>query len=276
MAPLTVLSHLFPREGVQLGRLVTNLTAPQSFYYPPGRQTFAEGDFYSVTSKDFADLHKNTKDSKLESVLTSITSALSKSHDNVVGRIANTVCITYFLDNAEGRFGRMCEDKAAQTWFENAYKKRKDVYLVTAIQTLTEANLELKQIKESEVKCNQPSLGLQITASSTNTRLGDPNLLLEQRTESYRITGFVAEGEQIYAIQYRKVQFRLLQSHNLQEADLEEGNRWKVMWKTMGAKEEDKDTLEVTLRDGDISTEELKQSGVALAAVNGVDVFYTP
>jgi hypothetical protein len=275
MAPLTVLSHLFPHEGVQLGRLVTSLIAPQSLYYPPGRSTFKEGEIYSVTSKDYADLRNNTKDSNLESVLTSLASALHSSHDNTVGRIGNTVCITYFLDDAEGRFGRMSKDKSAQAWFENAYKKRKHVYLVTAIQTLTEASLELKEIKDSEVKRGQPSSALQAPLSSTNPSSGDRNPLVEERTKSHRITGFIAEGEQIYAIQYRRVKFRLLYSRNLDKAALADSSRWKVMWKTMGGKEEENDTLEVTLNDDEVTADELERAGVSVAAVNGVDILYT-
>lgn len=243
---------MFPREGVQLGRLVTNVKAPQSSYYPPSKRFF-KGDIYSVPSRDFHALNKKSKNLKLEAVLTSVASVLFNSTDDLETKIANTICITYYLDDADGKFTKMCKDKGVRAWFENAYKKRKHVYMVTGIQTLTGAGVGLTG--------SNPIPG----------SLGDPKALAEHRTERHRETGFVAEGEQIYAIEYRRVKFSLFSSRNLDEAYLEEENKWKVMWRTMGAEEEEK-VLEVTLVDADEPLEEPR--GVSTCNVEGLGVFY--
>ena len=99
MAPLTVHGHLFPREGVQLGRLVTDVEMPQFSYYPTAKQRFLKRDVYSVASRDFHALRNKSKDTKLEAVLASITSLMFGHAENLDTQISNTVCITYYQDN---------------------------------------------------------------------------------------------------------------------------------------------------------------------------------
>lgn len=255
-----------------MGRLVTTVKAPQSLYYPLGKCRFLKGDIYSVPSRDFHALNKKSKNSKLEAVLTSVASALFHSTDDLETKITNTICITYYLDNADGKFTKMCQDKGARTWFENAYKKRKHVYMVTAIQTLTEASMELTGSNTAEAKGSGTLPASKLAGNPNPARLGDPKVLAEHRTERHRETGFVAEGEQIYAIQYRRVKFGFLSSRNMDEAYLEEGNKWRIMWKTMGAKKEANDVMEVTLGDADEPLEET--GGVSTCTVEGLGVFY--
>jgi hypothetical protein len=248
------------------------MKAPQSSYYPPGKRRFLKGDIYSVPSRDFHALNKKSKNSKLEAVLTSVASVLFNRTDDLETKITNTICITYYLDDTDRKFAKMCKDKGARMWFENAYKKRKHVYMVTAIQTLTGASMELTDSKAGEAKGSGTLPASKLLGNPIPASLGDAKVLVEHRTEKHMETGFVAEGEQIYAIQYRKVKFGLFSSRNMDEAYLEEGNRWKVMWKTMGAKEEENDVLEVTLVDADEPLEET--DGVSTCTVDGLDVLY--
>jgi hypothetical protein len=273
MAPLTVHGHLFPREGVQLGRLVTNVTAPQSFYYPTGKRRLLKGDVYSVPSRDFHALNTKSKNTKLEAVLASVASIIFGSTDDLETKISNTVCITYYLDNADVKFAAMCRDKTARAWFEKAYKRRKHVYMVTAIQTLTGASMELKGSKSTDVSASGTVPLSKAAGDPTPTGIGDLRLLAELRQSKHIETGFVAEGEQIYAIQYRKVKFDLFSSRDMGEAYLEEGNRWKVMWKTMGVTPAGtNDALEATLADPDEPLEE--EDGVETCNVDGLGVFH--
>lgn len=282
MAPLKVLSHLFPREGVQLGRLVTNMKAPQSDYYPTGKIRYLKDDIYSIKGKDFLDMHGKSTDLKLEAVLTSVLSAVFKRSGNVDTSIADTVCITYFLDNTDHKFEKMCREKMTREWFEKAYKKRKHVFLVTAIQTITEASLQLTEDQTSGAKIEGTVPVSNMAGNPVPVPALDPKLVLERLTTRHRETGFVAEGEQIYAIQYRKVRFELLSSRDMDHAYLEEGNRWKVMWKTMGAQKDQKDVLEVTLGgeedldDGIALSEDLVKDGIESCDVEGTTVLFVP
>ncbi|KAF4427471.1 hypothetical protein FACUT_9588 [Fusarium acutatum] len=272
MPPLTVHSHLFPRESVQLGRLVTTIKSPQNSYYPAGKKQFQEGDIYSVVNKDFYDLRQKSKDSKLQAVLTSVASLLFQTEEHLDTKIQDTICLTYFLDNADTKFKEMCKDKVAREWFEDAFKKRRHVYMVTAIQTLIDANMSLDSntAGKGEVEVKIPAS--KVLGEPTGAAPLDPKLVAQHRARKHRETGFVGQGEQIYAIQYRKVKWQLFSSHNMETAFLEEGNRWQVMWKTMGAEKNTRDVLETTLEDDDVTLDQ--KSGISTCEVEGYGTIY--
>jgi hypothetical protein len=111
---LRVLSHLFPREGVQLGRLVTNVKAPHGDYYPKTKLRYLKSDVYSITGKDFLDIRKKNTNSKLSLVLDHVLTGILGNTSNAETGIANTICITYFLDNSEDKFKKLCEHPQAR------------------------------------------------------------------------------------------------------------------------------------------------------------------
>ena len=60
---------------------------------------------------------------------------------------------------------------------------------------------------------------------------------------------FVATGEQIGAVQYRKVRFRWFSSRDLDKATLDKENRWKIYWNVRGQETANDDILEADLQD---------------------------
>jgi hypothetical protein len=67
----------------------------------------------------------------------------------------------------------------------------------------------------------------------------------------------VAAGEQIHAVQYRKVRFRWFSSRDLDRATLEKGNRWKVHGSLRGQEVGTNDVLEAAISED----ERLRQRG---------------
>ncbi|KAF4450214.1 hypothetical protein F53441_6648 [Fusarium austroafricanum] len=248
------------------------MKSPQNSYYPPGRKQFQEGDVHSVLNKDFYDLRLKSKASKLQAVLTSVASLLFHTEDDLETKISDTICITYFLDDVDRKFDEMWKEKGAREWFEDAFRKRRHVYMVTAIQTLTDANMKLASNKAAQVDGDIKIPVSRIIGDPTAAAPLDPRVFAEHRAEKHRETGFVGEGEQIYAIQYRKVKWGLFSSREMAQGFLEEGNRWKVMWKTMGAEKNDQDTLEAKLTDDDEALD--NKSGVSSCEVEGYGLIY--
>ncbi|KAF4344169.1 hypothetical protein FBEOM_1891 [Fusarium beomiforme] len=272
MPPLTVHSHMFPRESVQLGRVVTTIKSPQNSYYPAGRHQFQDGDIHSVVSKDFYDLRQKSKGSKLEAVLTSVASLLFRTDHDLTTSIDDTICITYFLDNVDRKFSEMCKEKEAREWFEDAFRKRRHVYMVTAIQTLSDAKMSLASDNTGEGRGEVKIPVSNVAGNPTTATPLDPKLVAEYRAKKHRETGFVGEGEQIYAIQYRKVKWELFSSRDMGQSFLEEGNRWQVMWKTMGAEKNTRDILETRLEDDDMALDH--KCGVSICEVEGYGLIY--
>lgn len=276
----TVLSHLFPRDGVQLGRLVSNMAAPHNDYYPPSQIRYVKGDIHSITGKDFLDMRSKNTNSKLSVVINSVLSALFGKNIDVETKIADTICITYFLDNSEAKFKKLCDSVAAKKWFETTYKKRKQVYMVTGIQTITDANLWLQGNTESEISASATAPVAKAAGTPAPVPAVNVSLMASHLAKRHRESGFVAENEQIYAIQYRKVKLRLRDflkettADTLGESMLEDGCRWEVMWKTMGAGNDQVITmLEVFLEH---ETHVELQEGLESCEVEGQTVFFLP
>jgi hypothetical protein len=59
----------------------------------------------------------------------------------------------------------------------------------------------------------------------------------------------VAIGEQICAVQYRKVRFKWFSSRDLDTAALDKETRWKVYWNERGEETGTNDVVEVNLQD---------------------------
>jgi hypothetical protein len=117
--------------------------------------------------------------------------------------------------------------------------------MVTGIQTITEASLWSQGGSSQEIQGKVTGSGV------AATNVGNFSIIAEHLQGRFRETGFVAEGEQIYVIQYRRIKMSLKKvirgDINLTEGTLEEGSRWEVMWKTMGETKEETTVMEVSL-----------------------------
>ena len=242
------LSHLYPLRGVRLGRLVTNQQRPADNYYPLKDIPYQQEDVLLTREKKFHDYHETKKKNKLRAVVTHVASLLLSTHGNAEARINDTTMTTYTLQRSDKIFEDLCKEKDAREWFERAFRKRKDVYMTVGMQTLQDAEMELKGRKAQK---EQAKASLQVSEIAA----GSPGPAVEveggHSTSWHRETGFAAEGEQIYSIEYRKVQFRLLSSKDIDSGTLEEGSRWKIMWTMLGAptieQQDVKDMIEVSL-----------------------------
>ena len=64
-------------------------------------------------------------------------------------------------------------------------------------------------------------------------------------SERRQQSGFEVPGEQIYAVQYRKLKFKWYSSRSLKDGVLEKNNRWKLYWDVRGDNEEQDNVLEL-------------------------------
>src|SRR2546421_10831249 len=79
--------------------------------------------------------------------------------------------------------------------------------------------------------------------------LADPGLDIQRQHDHGLRKQFVAAGEQMYAVQYRKVQFKWYSSRDLNRTALEKGNRWKVYGSLRGQEVGANDVVEATISD---------------------------
>lgn len=224
-------NSLLPLDSVRLGRLVLNAKNPQQDYLDP-LESVPQATIKA--QEKFHETLNSSKNVKLRYRLTALLAASSENRDASSTTLSAVQATTYQLTNSGAWFREACAKKETRSWFEGAIEDNdSDVYLVIGYHTVTDA-----QITEEVTSGGKSDGGITlasslITGAPAPAPAGD---LLSVRVDSTRDTrrnqtrSFHAPGEQIYAVQYRKVEFKWLSSKSIDKTTLERNNRWKIFW----------------------------------------------
>lgn len=224
-------NSLLPLESVKLGRLVLNAKNPQQDYLDP-LDSVPESTVKPQES--FHETLNSSKNVKLRSRLTALLAVGYENRDANSASLSAIQATTYQLANSGAWFRKACAKQETRSWFEGAIEENdSDVYLVVGYHTVTDA-----QITEAATTGRKTGTGIQLSSSLlTGTAAPRPlenlsNLRVDhsQDTQHQQTRSFHAPGEQIYAVQYRKVEFKWLSSKSIDKTTLERNNRWKIFW----------------------------------------------
>lgn len=236
-----ILSQLLPLDTVGLGYLAIYPQDPGQDSYRPEADSFSNDDVIAQRLEDFSHILDRTTGSRLHAFLSSAIHS-TFSNKNVSGiDISSALCVTRQLRNSEDIFQKICALSSARRWLERALRRRQKVYLVVGIRTLTDAHIQQGKLRalEAEASVEIPT-ALAAAASGVVLPLGDfldvGAGLSRQKQDDEKIS-FVAPGEQIFAVQYRKVQFTRFSGRDIDKASLELGNSWKVYVEARGGEE---------------------------------------
>jgi hypothetical protein len=242
-------NRLLARDAVDLGRLVLDVNSPEQDYFDP--KFSIDPDAIIVRQQlNFSEILQRTSGSKLHSFLTTILAVSYFKRDEkhlLINSLRNT---TYQLKNSSNVFERMCEMDLTKKWIEKAIGRGRSVYMIVGIQTLLDAELLELNVKE-DGKAFDVTLPVDSVVSAaagvpiplTNLDVGGGR---SWNDKCGTLANFIAPGEQVYAVQYRKVNFSWYSSKKLDKAALEKGNRWKVYWlRSGGDEDEDEDDEDV-------------------------------
>jgi hypothetical protein len=148
---------------------------------------------------------------------------------------------TYLLDNAGTFFKHMREkDEKARAFLRDAAEEGLDcVYLVVGYKTVLDASFRTVAVAGTETV-----LSAATAAAAIGQGLGG--------SHSHE-NDFTAPGEQVYAIQYRKISFKWYWRKDIDKASLKE-SRWLELGGVRGdGDEEDEEVIELLLSDLDTS-----------------------
>ena len=261
MPPNNVIwQSLLPLESVKLGRLVLNLDEPHQDYWDPACDL--EPEILKRPQLRYLDVQNNATSAGLTAELTSLVSA---SHSNQKMRLSavtteqSTICQ---LANSSRWFKASLKDQDTRKWIEEAVRTGDDIYIVVGYQTMTDAKVtgDYGRLKEFQAKVQLPASEVAAIATgaiTTFSDMADPSLDVHRHMDDGVRKQFVAAGEQIYAVQYRKIQFKWYSSRDLDRATLAKGNQWKVHATVRGQEVGTNDVIEATIADGDSDEDEI-------------------
>lgn len=239
--PTLVLNHLLSLDTIGLAYLALYPQDPAQDSYRPEANSFSEDDVITQRLENFSHILDRTTGSRLHAFLsTAINSTFSNR--NVSGiDISSALCVTRQLRNSEEIFQKICTLSSARRWLERVLRRRQQAYLVVGIKTLTDAHVKQGKSRalEAEASVEIPT-ALAAAAGGVVLPLGDfldVGAGMSRQKQNDEKMSFVAPGEQIFAVQYRKIEFARFSRRNIDKASLELGNSWKIYVEARGTEE---------------------------------------
>ncbi|KAH0607837.1 uncharacterized protein H6S33_002871 [Morchella sextelata] len=226
--PTNLTPTLLPLTSIRLGRLLLDRTAPHASYHdppnPPDPLIISQKNYYSNIS--------STSTTTLRTCLTKLLSARYNSTQTANIDLSATEAYTYYMDKSTRWFRDACDDDEVKEWLQEAMEDGNSVYLVVGYHTVVDAVVAVS---------NKDSGGL--GGSATEGELLGVDVGREGGT--VQRMGWHAEGEQVYAVQYRKIGFKWFSSKA--EKRVLGKNRWKLC--NGRGKEYEEDSVEVVLEE---------------------------
>jgi hypothetical protein len=213
-----VASYLLPVSAATIGRLVPDRASPdQDFHDTVSSNPGGYEALVSMTqANSFQTITAESSGNGLSVLATALLGAKYNIKKEEIIDIVADSCTTRVLSNASDYFNAAIQSASVQIWLGQAWKKRRHVYLVVGIKTLTNAKIALhvSKSKASDYSVKLPgSLVLAAATQGAVISAGGLESVLDSEvgTTGATVASLVSRidlpGEHIYAIQYRKVDF---------------------------------------------------------------------
>ncbi|KAL2136725.1 hypothetical protein VTI74DRAFT_1766 [Chaetomium olivicolor] len=160
---------------------------------------------------------------------------------------------TYTLDNSDGWFEEATRLQATRAWLERAIDRGHDIYMIVGFHTITNANIRQESVvgKSAGSQINVPA-SLSLAAAGVVALLGDavdPNVAVHQQCLDGAQSQFVVHGEQVCALEYRKICHSWLSSKHIDKSRLSKVRQWPSIDRARDEEDGVDDIIEVELAD---------------------------
>jgi hypothetical protein len=255
MPPSILLSQFFlPLSAVSLGRFVTSLDHPHQDFHDPLCNSSPE--VIEGVQAQYDSIHHSVKNQNVASQLTTfLSSSFSKCLKASI-RISADQAKTYYLNNAGQWFRDAVQSKETQKWIERIIDEGEDIYFVVAYHTFLDTRiiqqLEGRSAAGGSLAIPISTVSTALTASGVVvpfTNVADPGVSVTHDHTGDEQRHFIAPGEQIYAVQYRKVRWRWFASNKVDKMMLAKKAWWERYDRPRYLESEAEDMIEVDLED---------------------------
>ncbi|KAI5838509.1 hypothetical protein DFP73DRAFT_564288 [Morchella snyderi] len=218
-------TSLLPLNAIKLGRFILSIKDPHEDYADPSTPTPPET--IKNLQRNFTELRTSSNAFKLRGRLTQLLSASYEHQSKHQIDLSATVAYTYALCNSSAWFKAACAQHSIRRWLQTAIEDGETVYMVTGYHTVVDARFGTGA---SSTSTDRQQVSMPVDASGLPSVQG-MDMTAGVDTSHRLCSGFArtfdAPGEQVYAVQYRKVVFRWFSSRNIDKGMLRE-NKWRV------------------------------------------------
>lgn len=248
--------YLLARDAVKLGRFVLNKEEPHQDYFDPSLEHPPE--IIQSSQLNLFEFRHDDTEAQVSMLLNPVVEVSRGKHNQDHGAIGTAKSTIHQLGNSRFWFRSALQGQETRKWFEEAILEGEDIYLIVGYQIVRDARLNKEQSSSNGYAAKfQAPVAAALTAVGVVLPFGisaDPGVG-QSAAESHLAGGsHVAPGEQVSAIQYRKVKFKWYSSRNMDRAQLEKNGRWKMRWEFRGQDSGVNDVIEPQLSDDEGDT----------------------
>ncbi|KAI0893978.1 hypothetical protein F4806DRAFT_473466 [Annulohypoxylon nitens] len=272
---------LLPTSAVSLGRLVGDTTNPCDDFLDTSLST-ERPDGIDVTSTEINgdDFRYDSFTGRGWNFLATLTavlgSTLSVKKEEVVN-ISAVSLTTRRLSNVVNYFDQACETSSVREWLERRWRVRRKAYIAVGVMTLRDAHISLYRNHALDIRQSATLPGSIVILAATQgavPTLGGLEGVLDSEAAASRHSSKRAEssftfpGENIFAVQYRKVDFSWFRKPSPKTITLKSRSEWKAYLGSRGEESGVENGQEDSSEDDDDISEEF----VTLNAIIGGSV----
>ncbi|KAM0302805.1 hypothetical protein ACHAO8_011562 [Botrytis cinerea] len=237
----TSLHHLLPLQSVKLGSLVSRWEQPtQEYIYPEDLVPEKQQVFHQeLTNLELEDGKKKTNALKL--LLSKALTGNANDTDHESSKFTAGTYKKYILANTDTLFERMLESPSHRAWLDKRMKQNGKAYLVTAIDTVTDAQLNTSRNDVTDLKAQAENLNLIIEPIVSLP--GSASIDVSHNSNTSNLMSYRAPGEQICAISFRKITLgnliARLGGDKIPKIESGSRNKWYIQPRIVGSKDID-------------------------------------
>ncbi|KAI1741793.1 hypothetical protein F4680DRAFT_415125 [Xylaria scruposa] len=237
-----------PLNSVKLGRFITNFEHPHQNYHDP---SVTQPSILLSNRTMFTGENLVASDYGFKSTLTSLLSARFSKREKSKLYVTTEDFKTYTLDNSDSWFDEAVRLPATQSWAERAIDRGYEIYLIVGYHTTTNARLSQESAAEKGVGGHiELPVSLALNSAGVVAPLGDtidPSATFDHQGVGRAQSRFVAPGEQVCAVEYRKVSHAWLSSKHIDKARLSNVRQWPSRERARDEEDGEDDIIEVEL-----------------------------
>ncbi|GIK05261.1 hypothetical protein Aspvir_009365 [Aspergillus viridinutans] len=156
----------------------------------------------------------------------------TREHPDVAVQIEALEGFTYELRNPLQWFNALIEQPGSREWLQTMNRRGADIFLVTGCRSLQDARVTLHRKHQKTNGINvMVDVGMVASAAAgaplpvpTGLEIG---IQAEQKTLDQQNEQYVAPGEQVFAIQYKKLRFKTFPRDGVRQASVGLSTLWE-------------------------------------------------
>lgn len=167
---------------------------------------------------------------------------------------------TYALDNSDAWFDRAISHEETKKWIERAAIRGSKMFMVVGIWTMTDTQFFQTSVKEQESQ-GQATVPVSLSLAAAGAvaplaGLVDPSAHGDFSSFASNGTRIFAPGEQICAIQFRRIKYKWLSSRVIKNLQLSKSRQWSCIEGDRrdayeDEDDDDEDAIEVDIKDAE-------------------------